>query len=196
MKSTQSADSFFEGLEAWKAELTVLRNILLATDLEETMKWGTPTYSFNNKNVVSIAGFKSYFGMWFHNGIFLKDPHGVLINAQQDKTKALRQMRFESIDDIDRDSLLSYIYESIENQKQGKVFKVDRNKPLVIPAELSQLLDSHIALKESFESMGKGKQREYAEYISSAKQEKTKKARLEKIIPLLERGVGLHDKYR
>ena len=196
MKSITSADSFFDGLEVWKSELTVLRNILLSAGLEETIKWGTPTYTHEGKNIVGIAGFKSYFGIWFHHGFFLKDPFGVLVNAQEDKTKALRQMRFKSIEDIDRDIVLTYVNESIDNQKLGKTFKPERNNPLVIPPELESLLDSNTSLKDSFNSMGKGKQREYAEYISTAKQDKTKNARLEKIIPLLEKGVGLHDKYR
>src|SRR5690606_42077740 len=76
MKSNISPDSFFDGLEMWKAELTVLRNIFLSAGLDETMKWGTPTYTYNGKNIVGIAGFKSHFAVWFHNGYFLKDPHG------------------------------------------------------------------------------------------------------------------------
>lgn len=196
MKSITSADSFFDGLEAWKAELTVLRNVLLSTDLDETMKWGTPTYTYHGANIVGIAGFKTYFGIWFHNGLFLKDPFKVLINAQKDTTKALRQLRFTSIDDIDREIILTYVDEAIENHKQGKKFTPDRNKPVIIPPELESLLDNNISLKESFNAMGKGKQREYAEYISMAKQDKTKLSRLEKIIPLLQKGVGLNDKYR
>lgn len=196
MKSLTNADSFFEGLETWKAELTVLRNILLSAELEETIKWGTPVYMYNGKNVVGIAGFKAHFAVWFHNGGFLKDSEGVLVNAQEGKTNGLRQMRFTSIDDIDRDILLTYVYESIENLKQGKVFKPNRNKPLIIPAELDAILTSDPSLKDAFAALSKGKQREYADYISSAKQDKTKTARLEKIIPMIEKGVGMNDKYR
>ena len=39
-------------------------------------------------------------------------------------------------------------------------------------------------------------QREYADYIESAKREATKITRLEKIIPLIEKGIGLNDKYK
>ena len=41
-----------------------------------------------------------------------------------------------------------------------------------------------------------GKQREYANHIASAKQAATKTSRLQKILPLIEAGGGLHDKYR
>jgi uncharacterized protein YdeI (YjbR/CyaY-like superfamily) len=39
---------------------------------------------------VGIGGFKSYFGLWFHQGALLTDKAGVLINAQEGRTKALR----------------------------------------------------------------------------------------------------------
>ena len=41
-----------------------------------------------------------------------------------------------------------------------------------------------------------GKQREYAEYIQTAKQDATKQTRLEKITPMILKGVGLNDKYK
>ena len=44
--------------------------------------------------------------------------------------------------------------------------------------------------------MTKGKQREYADYVSDAKLEKTRLRRVEKILPLISSGVGLNDKYR
>jgi uncharacterized protein YdeI (YjbR/CyaY-like superfamily) len=47
-----------------------------------------------------------------------------------------------------------------------------------------------------FNSLTKGKQREFAEYISDAKQQKTKLNRLQKIIPLIQQNIGLNDKYR
>lgn len=49
---------------------------------------------------------------------------------------------------------------------------------------------------KAFEGLTKGKQRELAEYIESAKRPETKIKHLEKIIPMIIEGVGLNDKYR
>ena len=49
---------------------------------------------------------------------------------------------------------------------------------------------------KAFAALTKGKQREYADYITFAKREETKKSRLAKILPLIEAGGGLYDKYR
>jgi uncharacterized protein YdeI (YjbR/CyaY-like superfamily) len=57
----------------WKDELEILKSIISKTELIETIKWGTPVFTYNNKNIIGIGGFKSYFGVWFMNGVFLKD---------------------------------------------------------------------------------------------------------------------------
>ncbi len=119
-----------------------------------------------------------------------------MVNAQEGKTKALRQMRFTSINDIDKNVVLHYIKEAIENQKSGKEVKPDRTKnETVIPDELQQILNEDTNLLENFKSLTPYKQREYCEHIASAKREATKLSRLEKITPMILNGVGLHDKY-
>ena len=69
-------------------------------------------------------------------------------------------------------------------------------KPVLIPEELQQELNTNKELKISFDKFSLRKQREYAAYISEAKRASTKLNRLEKIIPMIISGVGLHDKYK
>ena len=196
MEMATSVEEYFEKHPKWGKELVRLRSILLQTEFVETLKWGIPTYTINKKNVVSIAAFKNYVGLWFTNGSFLNDDHQKLINANEGKTKGMRQWRFNAIDEIEERLILEYAYEAIQNQKDGKEIKINRNKPLDIPVELQTVLNENSELKNFFEGFTKSKKREFAEYISSAKREATKKSRLEKIIPMILSGVGLHDKYR
>ncbi len=196
MKKVYSVEEYLETAEKWSNELSKLREIILKTELIETVKWSIPTYTINNKNVLGFAGFKNYFGLWFFQGVFLKDFENVLINAQEDKTKGMRQWRFNSIEDINEPLILSYIQEVIDNQKQGKEITIDRKKETIIPHELQVVLDKNKTIKSFFMDLSSYKQREYCEYIASAKREATKISRLEKIIPMIEQGVGLNDKYR
>lgn len=196
MEMSKSVEEYFEKNTKWKKELEKLRSILLQTEFVETLKWGIPTYTINKKNVVGMAAFKNYVGLWFFNGSFLKDDHQKLINAQEGKTKGMRQWRFSSIEEIDERLILEYCYEAIQNQKDGKEIKIERNKPLVIPPELESVFEKNRELKLLFEGFTKSKQREFADYIASAKREATKQSRLEKIIPMILSGVGLNDKYR
>ena len=51
-------------------------------------------------------------------------------------------------------------------------------------------------MNKKFNEFSPYKQREFIEHITSAKQEKTQLARLEKVIPMILEGKGLNDKYR
>lgn len=190
------ADAYFEKEHPFKEEIALLRDLVQNTELEETLKWGAPVYTIENKNVLGIMAFRNHFGLWFFNGVYLTDPENVLENAQEGKTKAMRHWKFNSSDEIDNKLVLKYIQEAIENQKKGLALKPKRSKTTVIPTVLKDALRNNEALMEHFKGLTPYKQREYCEYIDTAKQEKTKLSRLEKILPLIEQGIGFNDKYR
>jgi uncharacterized protein YdeI (YjbR/CyaY-like superfamily) len=180
----------------WAEELELLYSIVRSTELEETIKWGGPCFTINGKNVLGIGGFKSYVGIWFHQGVFLKDPQKVLVNASEEKTKALRQWRFQSINEIKPKLVKAYVLEAIENAKAGKELKPEKKKTGDLPEELKSALKKEKKLQSNFSQLTPFKQREYIDYILDAKQEKTRIARVEKSIPLILEGKGLNDKYR
>lgn len=179
----------------WENEIEQLHAIIRKTPLVETTKWGGPVYTYNNKNVLGIGGFKSYFGIWFYNGVFLKDEKKLLINANEENTKSLRQMRFNSANEIDEKLILAYIKEAIQIEEKGLAIPKEK-KETIIPELLQNELDKNSELSTKFNAFSPYKQREFIEHITSAKQEKTQMARLEKIIPMILEGRGLNDKYR
>ncbi len=197
MKRASSVEEYIEFHEKFSKALETLRRLMLETEMTETLKWGIPTYTVNGKNVCGIGAFKNHFGIWFFNGVFLKDEHRLLRNAQEGKTRAMRQMIFESEREIREDLVKLYIREAIDNQKAGLVVKPRPTKKSVdIPEELKTTFQSNPVAAKEFNRLAPYKQREYSEYISSAKREATRKSRLEKIIPMIENGIGLNDKYK
>ena len=196
MKRFKTVDEFIENATQWQEELIRLRQILVSTGLTETVKWGFPCYTHNGKNLVGIGSFKSYFGLWFFQGALLADEEGLLINAQENKTKAMRQWRFESIRDIKVRRIKAYVQEAITLQDEGKEIKAVRSKAVDVPAELTDALHKDPRASAAFEGLTKGRQREYAEYISSAKRDDTKTRRLKKILPMIRQSIGLNDRYR
>lgn len=196
MEKTASADDFISKHPKWQDLLLSLRKLLRSTELEETIKWGVPVYTLDGKNVVGITAFKNHAALWFHQGALLSDPAGKLVNAQQGKTRAQGQWRFEEGDDMDKALVLSYVLESIENQRQGKIVKPVKSMSLSVPFELEKAFQSDTALKTAFDTLAPYKQREYAEHVSSAKREDTRMRRLEKILPMIRAGKGLNDRYR
>ena len=190
-------DEYISKKEKWTKELKLLRTVFADLPLDETIKWGAPVYVFNGKNIVGLSAFKNYCGLWFFQGALLKDKDKVFVNAQEGKTKAMLQWRFNSIEEINTAQVKEYVLEAIENVRLGNEIKPIRSsKPVIIPEELQQELSKNKELLKSFDNFSLSKQREYAGYISEAKRASTKLKRLEKIIPMIINGVGLHDKYK
>jgi uncharacterized protein YdeI (YjbR/CyaY-like superfamily) len=179
----------------WVEELDLLISIINKTPLVETIKWGAPVYTYNGKNVLGVMGFKNFFTLWFYKGFFLKDEACVLINANEENTKSLRQWRFTTKEDIDEKLVLRYINEAIEIEEAGLELKPEK-RIVAIPEALQAALNASPALAEAFAKLTPGRQKDYNEHIASAKQEKTQLARLEKIKPMIMSGIGLNDKYK
>lgn len=190
-----TSNSVWKHSNKWEEELLLLKSIIDKTELIETTKWGGPVFVYEKKNVIGLGGFKDYFAIWFFNGVFLKDDKKKLINAQEDKTKSLRQWRFTSKEEVNEKEVLEYILEAIENEKQGKIIKPAK-KEAIISELLEKEMSQNPALAEAFQKFSPYKQYEFLEYIETAKQEKTKLSRIEKIIPMILENVGLNDKYR
>jgi len=196
MKRFKTVEGYIEGHEKWSKQLKQLRGVLQQTELKEEVKWGAPAYTLNGKILMGLGAFKNHMGLWFHQGVFLKDTHQKLVNAQEGKTKALRQWRIEEGDTIDNDLILQYALETIENCLAGKEVKPVKAKTVATPPLLKKSLSENKKFQDAFKALTPGKQREYAAYIGDAKRDETKQKRLEKIIPMVQAGTGLHDKYK
>jgi len=196
-EKAEKVELYYTEEHPFKKSIAILREIALKANLEETYKWMFPTYMVNGKNVLSICKFKKHCGIWFFNGVFLSDPEKVLENAQKGKTQAMRHWKFYDIPNNTK-KIAAYINEAIENERKGIKLRPKKKKEVkvVIPPELKTALDKDSALKVAFNDLSNYKKKEYCEYITTAKREKTKTNRLEKIIPMIAKGAGLNDKYR
>jgi len=200
MKKVRTSEEYLAKHEEWRNVLVCLLGILHKTGLQETIKWGIPTFTLEGKNVVALAAFKAHVAIWFNQGALLEDPDKVLVNAQEGKTQAQRQWRFEKLADVPKAKVRKYILEAIENQRQGKAIKprkkVSTKAGVKIPEELAKALAADPALKKAFAGFPPYKQKEFIDHISEAKKAPTRQRRLEKILPMITSGQGLNDRYR
>lgn len=196
MKRAKSVDDYINSSESWRSELKQLREILNAMSLTEKIKWGAPCYTCEGKNIVGVAAFNSYVGLWFYQGALLKDDRKVLVNAQEGVTKSLRQWRMQSAKEIKPTFIKRYVKEAIQLVKDGKSIVPAMKVSVIIPPELKGALKKNRAAERQFSELTPGRQRAYAEYISTPKRDETKQSRLKKIIPMIRSGMGLNDKYR
>ena len=193
-RTNPKVDEFLSKAKKWKEEFEKLRTIILDCELTEDFKWMHPCYTYNNKNVVLIHGFKEYCALLFHKGALLQDAHGILIQ-QTENVQAARQIRFTTVQEINEleNILKAYIHEAIEVEKAGLKVEVNKNIELNIPEELQNKFDEIPELKTAFEALTPGRQRAYTLYFSQAKQSKTRESRVEKYVQKILDGKGLKD---
>ncbi|MEH7361860.1 YdeI/OmpD-associated family protein [Priestia megaterium] len=193
-KMNPKVDEFLTKAKKWKEEYETLRKIVLDCELTEDYKWMNPCYTFEEKNIVLMHGFKEYCALLFPKGALLRDSHGVLIQ-QTENVQGARQIRFTNVQQIvEKEAILkAYIYEAIEVEKAGVKVKTKKPEELIIPDELQHKFDEIPALKDAFTTLTPGRQRAYILHFSAAKQSKTRESRVEKCIPNILNGKGLND---
>lgn len=185
---------FFEKATQWKEEFEKLRIIALSTELVEDLKWGCPCYTYEGKNIFLIHGFKEYCALLFFKGALMKDPDHILIQ-QTENVQAARQIRFTDVEQINdlEDILRQYMFEAVEIEESGAKVEMKKTKEFEMAEEFKEKLDQNPALQEAFKALTPGRQRAYLLHFSSAKQSKTRIARIEKCIPQIMDGIGLND---
>ncbi|MFB7814526.1 YdeI family protein [Paenibacillus chitinolyticus] len=193
-RTNSKVDEFLSKSKKWKEHYEKLRSIVLDCELEEDFKWMHPCYTFQNKNIVLIHGFKEYCALLFHKGALLNDTHGILIR-QTENVQAARQIRFTTVQEIvEMETVLKdYIHEAVEAEKAGLEVTFKNHNEYVIPEELQTIFDETPALKTAFEALTPGRQRAYIFYFSEPKQSKTRVSRIEKYKQQILDGKGLND---
>ena len=179
-------DWFFNKKTKWQEAYDELRQIVLACKLSEELKWGCPCYTYNKNNVVLIHGFKDYCALLFMKGAILKDAKKILVQ-QTENVQAARQLRFTgNAEIIKMKSVIKlYIKEAITVEKAGLTVELKRTAEYKMPEEFQTLLNEMPELKTA--------KRGYLLHFSSAKQVKTREARIEKYLQKILDGKGLDD---
>jgi uncharacterized protein YdeI (YjbR/CyaY-like superfamily) len=187
-------DKYIANAKLWKEELLAIRKILLETELVEDYKWSTPCYTHNNKNIVIIAPFKTYFALSFFNATTINNSANVLIKAGAN-TQSGRQLRFKDSKEIlnQKHIIKKYIKEVISNDSISNSENTKATTPLIEIEELNTIFKSDVAFKKAFLALTPGRQRGYLIYFSGAKQAETRVTRIEKYRDRILAGIGITD---
>ena len=193
MKTNPKVEFFFKKGN-WQEEFQKLRTIVLGCDLTEELKWGCPCYTFEERNIVLMHGFKEYCALLFFKGALLQDPEGILIQ-QTDNVQSARQIRFTGAREIVKmkKTLKAYILEAIDVEKTGAKVNLKQTAEFKMPAEFKSKLEEDPVLKKAFSALTPGRQRGYLLYFAAPKQSKTRAARVEKYSQQVLKGKGLND---
>ena len=175
----------------WSEELALMREIILSTSVSEELKWSTPCYTSNGKNLFILAAFKDYMAINFFKGSLLNDPNNLLTKPGEE-TQGGRQMRFTETSEIKKQQteIIRMINETIQIEKDGKKVESKTVNEADYPEELLQILNEQPELKRAFDTLTPGRKRGYLIHFGSAKQSKTRTSRIEKCIPKILKGKG------
>ena len=183
-------------VHAWKEELQLLRSLVLDCGLEEDFKWSQPCYTFRDRNVLLITALRDHAALSFFKGSLLEDPDSILIKPGE-SSQAGRYLKFTNVEEIvEKETLIkAYVQEAIEAEKAGRKVEFKRN-PEPIPKELQVKLNEDPFFEMAFESLTPGRQRGYIIHFSQPKKSETRVSRIEKWMPKILNGEGMHDEYR
>jgi uncharacterized protein YdeI (YjbR/CyaY-like superfamily) len=179
----------------WQKETDKLRRIAIDCDLTETLKWGKPCFTFQKKNVAIVIPLKEACAFSFFKGALLSDPQHILERIGE-HTQAGRWIKFTSVREIAplRSTLTDYLYEAIALEESGKKVALKKPSDYPIPEELQSRLDADPVLRTAFAALTPGRRKSYIFHVSSAKQSKTRSARVDKCVPMILSGRGFNER--
>lgn len=192
--ATELIDEAFDKMEpSIKAMCVKLRQLVHQADpaILEDWKWG-PNFNHNGM-VCGIWGFKKHASIHFYKGTLMADK-AKLFNFGDGNENVL-SIKFTDISQINDALIIDYVKEAVQLNVLGL-----KPKPLPkvvdVPADLQELLNQNPKAKAVFDNFAYSHKKEYVEWITQAKREETRLARLQKTIEMLAEGKGRNDKYK
>jgi uncharacterized protein YdeI (YjbR/CyaY-like superfamily) len=178
----------------WAKELVALRALALETGLTEQLKWGSPCYTLDGKNVFMVVSFKEHCALSFFKGAALVDDEGVL-ERPGESSRFVRFVKVRSMAELTerRGAVRRLLEQAVALERSGG--KVDA-KPAAepVPEELARKLAGDPRLQRAFEALTPGRRRSHILHVSGAKQSATRARRVDKCVPDILAGRGFHER--
>jgi uncharacterized protein YdeI (YjbR/CyaY-like superfamily) len=178
----------------WTPVLLGLRKLVLHAGLTEEMKWGSPCYTLDGKNVLMITSLRDACALNFFKGAIITDDEGALESPGPNSHHA-RYLKFRSLAEFKTRRTLAekLVGQAIEIERQG-IQTAPSPKSITLPDELAAALRKSAALRKAFEALTPGRQRSHVLHISGAKQSETRERRVEKCAEHILAGRGFNER--
>lgn len=193
-RRTSAVDGFIRSAKKWQDEMALLRDLLLACGLTETLKWRHPCYMHGDKNVAIIQDFKDYCAIMFIKGVLMEDPHQLLIPVGDSASQ--RQLRYREMATLsDQNDLIKwYIQQAIDLENQGAQIEPTKVESLEMPQELLDRFEADPVYESAFKDLTPGRQKAYIFHFAKAKKVETRQGRIEQALPKILEGLGPNGK--
>lgn len=165
-------------------------------DIEETVKWGVPYFEYKGM-VGGMAAFKHHVSIGFWKTALLSDPKGLFSNGGS----SMSAYKMNSEDDLPaEDVLIAYIREAVDLNERGvKLPRSKKTEPsgrvVECPADLAAALADRSEASATWDGFSYSNKKEYAGWISGAKQQATREKRIAQAVEWMAEGKPRNWKY-
>jgi uncharacterized protein YdeI (YjbR/CyaY-like superfamily) len=164
----------------------------VVSDVDETLKWGAPSFVLDGKILLMMAAFKAHAALSFWRGQELR--------GKQANADAMGQFgKLSSVEDLPADAELdALIRQAAELARSVPAPRKPKHAPKPVPKmhpEFAEALAATPKAKAALDGFSPSAQRDYLEWISDAKQEATRHKRIATAIEWLIQGKRRHWKY-
>ncbi len=165
-----------------------------SVEIEETIKWGMPTFMYRGKILCGMAAFKQHasFGFWQHAQVLGEGGPREGMGSFGKMTKLA--------DLPSKAKLLPLLKKAMALIDAGTASPARRKAtpkpPPRTPDELAAALAGNEAARRAFEAFAPSHRREYIEWIAEAKREETRAKRVAQALEWLAEGKQRNWKYQ
>ncbi|MFZ1687338.1 MAG: DUF1801 domain-containing protein [Flavobacteriales bacterium] len=200
MVVTEQINEYIAEQDEWKRRLLVrLRQLIHSTDaeVEESWKWDKPHFDHAGL-MIGMCAFKEHISVWFHKGMLIKDPKKLFEALDKGEDKGMRAYKLFEGDAVNEAAFIDMVKQAVVlNQKGTKLTDAKpARKALDVPEELLDVLHRDEQAWQHWEKFSYSHKKEYAEWVTDAKQEETKKRRIAQALEKIRDGQGKDDKYK
>lgn len=161
-------------------------------DVEETIKWGMPTFAHAGGILCGMAAFKQHasFGFW---------KHAQVVGEGEPRDGMGSYGKLASLKDLPpKKTLLAHVRKAMTLNEDGvkpRSRKAAPKPPPETPADLAAALGKNRAAKATFDAFPPSCKRDYIEWIVEAKREETRAKRLAQAVEWMAEGKRRNWKY-
>jgi len=160
-------------------------------ECEETMKWSSPHFSYKGKMYCGMSAFKEHcaFGFWHP-----------LMRRNDNSLEGMGSFgKIRSLNDLPKEGEFSRMARQAKKLTDEGVKAPPKPKkeraPIVVPADLKAALAKNKKAKANYDEFTYSHKKEYVEWITEAKREETRAARVKQAVEWMAEGKNRHWKY-
>ncbi len=168
-------------------------------DVEETMKWSFPHFDYKGSMMCSIASFKQHCAINFWKAPIMKGGEALVAKAKTEEAMG-HLGKITSLKDLPKDAVLvKYIKEGMRLNDEGVKYsyakKTTTKKELEVPDYFLKALSKNKKAQKTFEDFSPSNKKEYVTWVTEAKTETTRQARLDTAVEWMSEGKIRNWKY-